>query len=84
MTVTTLTSCEFDQDLAKAKRAAGSGPVVITDRGRPAHVLLSIEAYCKLAGERRSLLDAMSMKGLSETDFDPPHIGPDIPSVELY
>ncbi len=83
MTVTTLTSREFDQNLAKAKRAAASGPVVITDRGRPAHVLLSFEAYRKLAGERRSLLDAMSMKGLSEIDFDTPRIGPDIPSVEL-
>lgn len=83
MTFTTLTSREFDQNLAKAKRVAASGPVVITNRGRPAHVLLSFEAYRKLAGERRSLLDAMSMKGLSEIDFDPPRIGPDIPSVEL-
>ncbi len=83
MTVTTLTSREFNQDLAWAKRAAASGPVVITDRGRPAHVLLSIETYRKLSGERRSLLDAMSMKGLSDIDFDPPRIGPDISSVEL-
>ena len=83
MTVTTLTSREFNQDLAKAKRAAASGPVVITDRGRPAHVLLSIEAYRNLSGERRNLLDAMYMKGLSDIDFEPPRIGPVISTAEL-
>ena len=83
MAITTLTSREFNQDLARAKRAAASGPVIITDRGSPAHVLLSFEDYRKLSGECRNLLDAMSMKGLSDIDFDPPRISPDISSVEL-
>ena len=43
MTVTTVTSRALNQDIAGAKRAARSGPVFITDRGRPAHVLLCIE-----------------------------------------
>jgi prevent-host-death family protein len=43
MPMTTLSSREFNQDTSKAKKAAKSGPVFITDRGRPAHVLLSIE-----------------------------------------
>ncbi len=50
MTVTTVSSREFDRDLTRAKRAAKAGPVFITDRGRPAYVLLRIEDYRCLAG----------------------------------
>ncbi len=74
MTITTVTSRELNQDIARAKRATKTGPVFITDRGRPAHVLLCIEDYRKLAGERRSLLDALSMPGLADIDFDPPQV----------
>lgn len=42
MIITTLSSREFNQDTSRAKKAADAGPVIITDRGRPAHVLLSI------------------------------------------
>ncbi|MFM7342476.1 MAG: type II toxin-antitoxin system Phd/YefM family antitoxin, partial [Betaproteobacteria bacterium] len=48
MTKTIVSSREFNQDAGGAKRAARKGPVIITDRGRPAHVLLSFEAYQKL------------------------------------
>lgn len=41
----TLTSREFNRDVSAAKRAAAGGPVVITDNGRPAHVLMSIRDY---------------------------------------
>ena len=47
---TRMTSREFNQDTSGAKKAAERGPVFITDRGRPAHVLLSFEAYEKLLG----------------------------------
>ena len=70
MTVTTLTSRELNQDIARAKRAARSGPVFITDRGKPAHVLLSIDDYRRLAGQNRSLVDALSMAGLADIDLD--------------
>ena len=43
MKITTLTSREFNQDVSKAKRDAAMGPIFITDRGRTAHVLLTIE-----------------------------------------
>ena len=42
MSITTLTSREFNQDHGRAKKAAQKGPVFITDRGTPAFVLLSI------------------------------------------
>jgi len=48
VTVSTVSSREFSQGASSAKRAASKGPVIITDRGRPAHVLLTIEAYQKL------------------------------------
>jgi prevent-host-death family protein len=44
-TITTLSSREFNQDTSRAKKASLDGPVFITDRGKPAHVLLSIEEY---------------------------------------
>ena len=72
MVMTTLSSREFNQDTSRAKKATAEGPVFITDRGRPAHVLLSIEEYQRLAGQRRSIIDALSMPGLADIDFDPP------------
>jgi prevent-host-death family protein len=49
--ITTLSSREFNQDSSGAKNAANKGPVIITDRGKPAHVLLSFAAYKKLTGD---------------------------------
>ena len=72
MTITSVTSRELNQDVARAKRAAKSGPVFITDRGKPAHVLLSIEEYQRLVGDGRNLLEALSMPGLTDIDLDPP------------
>jgi prevent-host-death family protein len=74
MKVTTLTSREFNQDTSGAKKAARKGPVFITDRGRPAHVLLTIEDYQRLTGERLSLAEALAQPG-SDFEFDPPRIG---------
>jgi prevent-host-death family protein len=47
---TQVSSREFNQDTSGAKKAAERGPVFITDRGRPSHVLLTFEAYDKLLG----------------------------------
>jgi prevent-host-death family protein len=48
---TIITSRDFNQDTAGAKRAAELGPVIITDRGKPAHVLLTVAAYEALVAE---------------------------------
>ena len=58
MAITSLTSRELNHDLGRAKRAARMGPVFITDRGKPAHVLLSYSEYQRLTGQRRSLVEA--------------------------
>jgi len=74
MTTTTLSSREFNQKASEAKRAASNGPVIITDRGRPSHVLLSFEDYQRLTRQRRNIADALAMPGVSEIEFEPPRV----------
>ncbi|MBZ9602486.1 type II toxin-antitoxin system Phd/YefM family antitoxin [Phyllobacterium chamaecytisi] len=78
MGITTISSREFNQHASEAKKAANDGPVFITDRGRPAHVLLSIEEYRKLTGQEKSLAEALAQQG-DEADFDF-----EIPRIEIY
>ncbi len=72
MTITTLSSREFNQDASGAKRAAKKGPVIITDRGQPAHVLLSIEAYERLTRKAGNIVDMLAMPGAADVDFEAP------------
>lgn len=61
MSITTFNSRTFARDAAAVKRATEHGPVIITDRGKPALAVLKIEDYYRLAGEpaEPSLLEAM-------------------------
>lgn len=72
MSITTMTSREFNQHASEAKKAARNGPVIITDRGRPAHVLLSIEEYQQLAGKKQNIADALAMPGAEAIDIELP------------
>jgi prevent-host-death family protein len=83
MTITTLSSREFNQDASRAKRAAAKGPVFVTDRGRPAHVLLSIADYQRLVGGNRKIADALAMPGAEDIEFDPPRVTINSRSAEL-
>ncbi len=74
MPITTLSSREFNQGASEAKRAADSGPVFITDRGRPAHVLMSFEEYQRLIKQRRNIADALAMPGVADIEFNPPRL----------
>ena len=74
MAVKTLSSREFNQDTSGAKRAAADGPVFITDRGVPAHVLLTIEDYRRLSGDEPSIADLLGMPGAADIEFDPPRM----------
>ena len=69
---TILTSREFNQDASGAKRAANEGPVFITDRGRPAHVLLGIEEYQRLTAGPGSIIDLLAMPGVEDIEFEAP------------
>ena len=74
MTITTLSSRAFNQDASGAKRAAQLGPVFITDRGRPAHVLLSMEDYQRLIGGLPRIADLLAMPVGADLGFDPPKV----------
>lgn len=79
MPIRTFSSREFNQDASRAKKAAGSGPVFITDRGRPAHVLLTIEEYQKLTGTQQSIVDLLAMSDEDYFEFEPPRMGDEFP-----
>ena len=69
-----MSSREFNQDTAKAKKAAKRGPVFITDRGRPAHVLLTIEDYEELSRGSASIVDMLAMPGAEDIELEPPRL----------
>ena len=73
MAITTVSSREFNQDTGRAKKAAKRGPVVITDRGRPAHVLLTFEEYRKLVGGESSIIDRLGLPpGVEDVELEVP------------
>ena len=65
-------SREFNQDIGAAKRAAAAEPVFVTDRGRPTHVLVSIETWRQMNGESGSILDLLARPGLPRPAGDRP------------
>jgi prevent-host-death family protein len=68
----TMTSREANQDFSRAKREAKSEPVIITERGRPANVLMSYDEYRRLTEKPKSLFDLLAMPGQEEVEFEPP------------
>lgn len=85
MTVHTYSSREFTRDVGAAKRAAAQGPVLITDRGRPAFALLKIEDYYQLTGKQEvSLLALMDgIPGGEGIEFDPPKLSLELRDANL-
>lgn len=74
MTITTLSSREFNQAASEAKKAANKGPVFITDRGRPAHVLMSMALYQRLTGSRQKIADLLAMPGIEDVELEIPRL----------
>ena len=74
----TFSSREFNQDTARAKRAAKNGPVFITDRGAPSHVLMSFEEYERMKPREpdrtkpKNLAEALAQKEGGDFDFEFP------------
>jgi prevent-host-death family protein len=63
-----ISSRDFNQDVSQAKRAARIEPVFITDRGKPTHVLMSIENFRNLTGQTESIVDLLAMPGVAEVE----------------
>ena len=61
----------FNQDASDTKRATQEGSVFITDRGKPAHVLLSIEAYRQLTVQQESILNLLADAEAADVAFEP-------------
>jgi prevent-host-death family protein len=74
MTITTFSSRAFNQDASKIKKATAKGPVFITDRGHPAHVLLAIEDYLKLTKTKENIVDLLAMPEAADIDFETPKL----------
>jgi len=70
MSITTLSSREFNQDVTRAKKAACHGPVFITARGKPSHVLLNLDDYRNLTRQRQSIVDVLGMD--EDVEFEVP------------
>lgn len=78
----TFTAREYNQDASRIKRAANDGPVIITERGKPAHVMMTMAAYQRLKGGTAQeplveFLAGLALDGLDltrdrDTGRDPP------------
>jgi prevent-host-death family protein len=67
-----LSSREFNQDTGGAKKAAEKGPVIITDRGTPSHVLLSFDDYQRLIVKKQNILELLACPEADPIEFDYP------------
>lgn len=79
--MTKMSAREFNRDVSAAKRAASRGPVVITDRGEPAYVLLSIDEYRRFGERGASLVERLSMDDDLDVEFEP--VGIELKAPEL-
>lgn len=75
------TAREFNRDVSAAKREADRGPVIITDRGKPAFVLLSFEKYQRLGESGVALVERLSMPDDIDIEFDALELGLKIPEL---
>ncbi len=65
-----MTSREFNRDVSHAKREARTEPVLITDRGQPTHVLMSIADFRRFTGESENILEMLAMSEPAELDAE--------------
>ena len=65
-----ISSRDLNQDVSSAKRAARLEPVFITDRGKPTHVLMSIDAFRQLTGHAETIVDLLAMPSPADIDLE--------------
>jgi hypothetical protein len=83
MSTITISAREFNQDRGQAKKLALEGPVVITDHGRPSHVLLSYPTYKKILGHRGNIAEQLAMDEAANIAFEAPTL-PDLPPASPF
>jgi len=71
MQISTFSSREFNQHVAAAKKAASADNLVyILDRGKPAHVLMSIDKFRELSGQTHNIAEMLAMPEAADIDFE--------------
>lgn len=70
----TISSREFGRNVGQAKKASLERPVLITERGKPSHVLMSIDQYRQLALSSLSLACALAQDGAADVELDMPEL----------
>jgi hypothetical protein len=73
ISMTTLSSRVFRQEIGRAKKAAERGPVFTTDRGQTTHVLFTGEDR-KITAGGKTILDLLGMPDAAEVEFEPPRL----------
>jgi len=80
----TLSKREFNQDVIRAKKASQNGPVFVTDRGKPAHVLLTIQEYQRLTKQTRDISKSLAVpEGGEDIAFNSPRLNIKIHPVDF-
>ena len=72
MPASTMTAREFNQHVSRAKKAADKGPLIITERGKPAYVLM-----------RHDAIDVLSDPQASDVDVEFPRMSIDMRLPDL-
>jgi PHD/YefM family antitoxin component YafN of YafNO toxin-antitoxin module len=67
-----LTVSEVNQNFSKARRAVMNGPLVITDHGVPALVLMRFEDFDVQRAPGKSLMELLYVPGAGDIDLEIP------------
>lgn len=76
-----ISSREFNQDVGQAKKLSLQYPVVITDRGKPSHVLLSYAQYRQLLVAQPAIADLLALP--DDIDFEPATLNMALKAADL-
>jgi hypothetical protein len=74
MTVTTISSREFNRHISEAKRPQIKARCLSPTEARPAHVLLSIQEYQQLSGSKQKIADLLTMPGIEDLELEIPRM----------
>lgn len=81
--VTRVTGRDFNRDIGGAKSLADRGPVIVTDRGAPAYVLMTYETFQHLTGAGRSVADVLDDPAGHDIDFMPGAVSLGLQTADL-
>ena len=70
MSIIKFTSRDFNHNPSKVKHASKHDTVVITERGTPKYVMMSIETYQQLTQANTSIIDMLAMPDDYDVEFD--------------